>query len=46
MPRGRGHEMIECAVYEATENNKSQTARVLEIGLQTLHRKLKAYGVK
>jgi two-component system response regulator AtoC len=33
-------------VYEATGNNKSQTARVLEIGLQTLHRKLKAYGVK
>jgi two-component system response regulator AtoC len=34
------------AVYEATGNNKSQTARVLEIGLQTLHRKLKAYNVK
>ncbi len=34
------------AVYEATDNNKSQTARVLEIGLQTLHRKLKAYNVK
>ena len=34
------------SVYEATGNNKSQTARVLEIGLQTLHRKLKAYGVK
>ena len=33
-------------VYEATDNNKSQTARVLSIGLQTLHRKLKAYGVK
>ena len=27
-------------------NNKSQAARVLAIGLQTLHRKLKAYGVK
>jgi len=34
------------AVYEALDNNKSQTARTLEIGLQTLHRKLKAYGVK
>ncbi len=33
-------------VYEATGNNKSQTARVLGIGLQTLHRKLKTYGVK
>ncbi len=33
-------------VYEATGNNKSQAARVLGIGLQTLHRKLKAYGVK
>jgi DNA-binding NtrC family response regulator len=34
------------AVYEAIGNNKSQAARVLDIGLQTLHRKLKAYGVK
>ncbi len=34
------------AVYNATDKNKSQTARVLQIGLQTLHRKLKAYGVK
>ena len=34
------------AVYEASANNKSKTARVLKIGLQTLHRKLKAYGVK
>ena len=34
------------AVYEAVGNNKSQAARVLEIGLQTMHRKLKAYGVK
>ncbi len=34
------------SVYEATNNNKSQTARVLGIGLQTLHRKLKAYSVK
>ena len=33
------------AVYEAVGRNKSQAARVLEIGLQTLHRKLKAYGV-
>ncbi len=34
------------AVYEATGRNKTQAARVLEIGLQTMHRKLKAYGVK
>jgi DNA-binding NtrC family response regulator len=34
------------SVYEVTGNNKSQTARILEIGLQTLHRKLKSYGVK
>ncbi len=34
------------AVYEASGHNKSKAARVLEIGLQTLHRKLKAYGVK
>ena len=34
------------AVYEATGHNKSKTARVLKIGLQTIHRKLKAYGVK
>ncbi len=32
--------------YEALDNNKSRTARVLGIGLQTLHRKLKAYGTK
>ncbi len=34
------------AVYEAVGRNKSQAARVLEIGLQTLHRKLQAYDVK
>ncbi|RJO66731.1 MAG: sigma-54-dependent Fis family transcriptional regulator [Myxococcales bacterium] len=34
------------AVYEAVGMNKSQAARVLDIGLQTLHRKLKTYGVK
>jgi two-component system response regulator AtoC len=34
------------AVYEAVGNNKSQAARVLGIGLQTMHRRLKAYGVK
>jgi len=34
------------SVYEAVGRNKSQAARVLEIGLQTVHRKLKAYGVK
>jgi DNA-binding NtrC family response regulator len=34
------------AVYEAVGRNKSQASRVLEIGLQTMHRKLKAYGVR
>jgi two-component system response regulator AtoC len=34
------------AVYEAVGQNKSHAARVLEIGLQTLHRKLQAYDVK
>ena len=34
------------SVYEAVGHNKSQAARVLDIGLQTMHRKLKAYGVK
>jgi DNA-binding NtrC family response regulator len=32
------------AVYRQTGRNKSQTARTLEIGLNTLRRKLKAYG--
>lgn len=32
-------------VYRQTGNNKSQTARLLQIGLSTLHRKLKEYGV-
>ncbi|TNE52475.1 MAG: sigma-54-dependent Fis family transcriptional regulator [Deltaproteobacteria bacterium] len=32
-------------VYEALSHNKTQTAKTLGIGLQTLHRKLKAYGV-
>jgi DNA-binding NtrC family response regulator len=39
----RGHIL---AIYERLGGNKTQTAKVLEIGLQTLHRKLKAYGVK
>ena len=34
------------AVYDALNRNKSRTARALDIGLQTLHRKLKAFGVK
>jgi two-component system response regulator AtoC len=34
------------AAYEALENNKTQTAKQLGIGLATLQRKLKAYGVK
>lgn len=33
-------------VYDATDHNKSQTARVLGIGLQTLHRKLKSFNMK
>ncbi len=32
-------------VYNALDHNKSQTARALGIGLQTLHRKLKSYEV-
>jgi DNA-binding NtrC family response regulator len=34
------------AVYDAVGRNKSQAARVLDIGLQTLHRKLQSYDVK
>jgi DNA-binding NtrC family response regulator len=33
-------------VYLISGNNKSKTARLLDIGLQTLHRKLKLYNVK
>ena len=33
------------AVYDAVARNKTRAARVLGVGLQTLHRKLKAYGV-
>ncbi len=33
-------------VYEATSANKAQTARILGVSAQTLHRKLKAYGVE
>ena len=33
-------------VYEQTNRNKSQSARVLGIGLNTLRRKLAAYGAK
>lgn len=32
-------------VYSATDGNKSKTARVLGIGLNTLRRKLESYGV-
>jgi two-component system, NtrC family, response regulator AtoC len=32
--------------YEKTGHNKSRTARLLEIGLNTLRRKLRVYGVK
>lgn len=33
------------AVYQAVGLNKSRAARVLDIGLQTLQRKLKAHEV-
>jgi len=33
-------------VYNQTGNNKSQTARLLDIALNTLRKKLKIYGVK
>jgi len=33
-------------VYRQTGNNKSQTAKLLQIGLTTLHRKLKEFGIK
>jgi DNA-binding protein Fis len=32
-------------VYEQTNQNKTQSAKILGIGLNTLRRKLKAYGV-
>ncbi|MBW2055228.1 MAG: hypothetical protein JRI29_05965, partial [Deltaproteobacteria bacterium] len=31
--------------YQLTGRNKSQTARLLGIGLNTLRRKLKSYGM-
>ncbi|TRZ92252.1 sigma-54-dependent Fis family transcriptional regulator [bacterium] len=34
-----------CTVYEQTGKNKSKTARLLGIGLNTLRRKLEAYGM-
>jgi len=33
-------------VYEKTNRNKMQTAKILDIGLNTLRRKLKSYGVE
>jgi DNA-binding NtrC family response regulator len=33
-------------VYQHTNQNKSQTARLLGIGLNTLRRKLRSYGVE
>jgi transcriptional regulator with PAS, ATPase and Fis domain len=33
------------AVYEQTGRNKSRTARILGIGLNTLRRKLESYGL-
>jgi DNA-binding NtrC family response regulator len=32
-------------VYNALDQNKSQTAKALDIGLNTLRRKLASYGV-
>ena len=34
------------SVYAQTGNNKTQSAKLLDIGLNTLRRKLKAYGVE
>jgi len=33
-------------VYQQTGQNKTKTAKLLDIGLTTLHRKLKEFGVK
>ena len=33
-------------VYEETNKNKMQTAKILDIGLNTLRRKLKSYGLE
>ncbi len=33
-------------IYDQTDQNKSETARLLEISLSTLRRKLESYGVK
>ena len=33
-------------VYHMNDNNKAESARILGIGINTLRRKLKAYGVK
>jgi DNA-binding NtrC family response regulator len=33
-------------IYAQTDNNKTQTAKLLDIGLNTLRRKLKTYGVE
>jgi DNA-binding protein Fis len=33
-------------IYEKTNKNKMKTARILGIGLNTLRRKLKSYGVE
>jgi DNA-binding NtrC family response regulator len=32
--------------YQKTSNNKSRTAKILDIGINTLRRKLKSYGVE
>jgi two-component system response regulator AtoC len=33
-------------VYNGTGGNKTQSAKILEIGLNTLRRKLKSYGIE
>ena len=33
-------------VYKQFDNNKAESARILDIGINTLRRKLKAYGIK
>ncbi len=56
VPRGYAEMVVEplaeverrhiLAAYAKLAHNKTQTAKALGIGLQTLHRKLKAYAVK
>lgn len=43
LARAEKHHILK--IYRQTGNNKSKTARLLDIGLNTLRRKLRAYGV-